>query len=732
MNILFDEKNGIFKLDTPNTSYVMGLADQKWLGHIYWGASLPDTDLKWVLNLEQSPKTPDTLAREALSFYDCFPAEYSVSNIGDFREPCLTLRTAAGQRDCLPIYKSHRILRGKSALTGLPGTFASGNQAMTLLITLADENIGAAIELSYTVFSDQDAIVRSVRIKNTSAAPFTLERVLSSCVDLPYEEGMQYLTLHGSWARERAIQFADIAKGYQGTASKRGISSHQEHPFLAVLDAGTSQTSGRVWAMNFVYSGSFLAQVQRDQFDHLRMVMGIHPEAFSWYLAPGEEFQAPEVVCVYSGRGLGAMTRTFHDLYRGHLIRSKYQFTPRPILINNWEATYFDFDEEKLLSIAAKAAKLGVNLFVLDDGWYGTRDTDSGSLGDWNIVDTRKLPNGLHALAEKINALGMKFGLWVEPEMISEDSELYRAHPDWTISTASRFPGRGRDQLVLDLSRPEVEEYVFSSLEHVLSGADISYIKWDMNRPLTDLGSTFLPPERQGEVTHRYQLAVYRLQERLLQRFPDLLLENCCSGGGRFDPGMLYYSPQIWCSDDTDAIERLAIQESTAMLYPLSTIGAHVSACPNHTVGRTTPFETRGIVAMAGTFGYELDVTKLSSEEQQQIPEQIARYRQYQSLIQRGDYYRLASAQLGQSIDAQQITAKDGSEALIIAVGTLNRANQRRFFLRLQGLDGSACYRDCESGMLYSGSALMNIGIPIDPASTDFTAMCIHLLREMP
>lgn len=729
MNIVFDETQGVFKLDTPNTSYVMGLADGKWLGHIYYGPLLRSTELIWTLGLELHPKTPDSLPREAIPFFDCFPAEYSFANMGDFREPCLAVHTQAGQVDCLPQYRSHRILQGKPALSDLPATFADAKQCMTLLISLADANVGVEVELAYTVFSDNDAIARSVRVDNRGTNDVTFERVLSACLDLPYSEGMRYLTLHGSWARERGIQFSPIAKGYQGTGSKRGISSHQEHPFFAVTDPNTNQTNGRVWAMHFVYSGNFLAQVQRDQFDQLRMVMGIHPETFSWKLEPRESFQAPEVISVYSHQGLGGMTHTFHDLYRNYLIRSVHQFAPRPVLINNWEATYFDFHEEKLLSIARKAAGLGVELFVLDDGWFGHRDTDSGSLGDWQKVDHRKLPNGLDGLARQIRGLRMKFGLWMEPEMVSEDSDLYRTHPDWVISTASRHPGRARDQLVLDLSRPEVEQYVYEQVAATLPSADISYLKWDMNRPLADLGSRALPPDRQKEVSHRYQLALYRLQERITRQFPELLLENCCSGGGRFDPGMLYYSPQIWCSDDTDAIERLAIQESTAMLYPLSSIGAHVSECPNCTVGRVTPFETRGIVALAGTFGYELDVTTLHPAEQAQIPEQIARYKKYQSLIQTGDYYRLASAQMGSQLDAQQIVAKDGSETLLILVRVLNRANQRRTLLPLQGLEPEADYLDMESGRTYAGDTLFNLGIPVELEPGDFVAKCIHLMR---
>ena len=729
MKITFDQERGVFQLNTPCSSYVMALADGKWLGHIYYGARIDGAGLDWALGVDAAPYTPDQLPREAVTFYDYFPAEYSLANIGDFRESCLAVRTAAGQIDCLPLYSHHEIFRGKPALEGLPATFGGTEQCATLKIVLRDEAVGIRVELYYTAFEDVDAVTRSVRVVNEGKEPLTLERALSACLELPYEPGMEYVTLHGSWARERGVRRCPINHGFQGTASRRGISSHQEHPFLAAAGPGTTQEQGRVWAMNFVWSGDFLAQVERSQFDTLRLVMGVHPENFAWRLEPGESFQTPEVVLVYSGQGLGGMTRTFHDLYRGHLIRPSWVYRRRPVLINNWEATYFDFDEEKLLKIAARAAQLGIELFVLDDGWFGQRDTDSGYLGDWWDVNRAKLPHGLGGLAKRIEALGMKFGLWMEPEMVSPVSQLCRDHPDWVIRTASRRPGLARDQLVLDLGRPEVEEYVWQQLSGTLRSAKISYLKWDMNRPLAELGSGALPSERQGEVSYRYTLALYRLQERLLREFPHLLLENCCSGGGRFDPGMLYYSPQIWCSDDTDAIERLSIQEGTAMLYPLSAIGAHVSACPNHITGRSTPFETRAIVASSGTFGYELDVTALSQEEQAAIPGQIARYERHRELLQAGDYYRLASAGEGLGLDAYMVVSKDRSQVLVTVVQVLCGANRRRKNLRLRGLDPDARYRE-EGGFACSGGALMELGLPVEPAKGDFLAKQYYFKQE--
>ena len=598
MNIICDAGQGAFRLDTPCTSYVMALADGKWLGHVYYGPRLTAEGLDWAHDywgIDQRPYTPDQFPREEAAFFDRFPMEYPMANTGDFQECCLAVRRGAGLSDCMPEFASCEILPGKPKLDGLPATFGEEADCNTLKITLSDRPTGVVVELYYTAFTRLDVITRSVRIINGGGGTLWLDRALSACLHLPDTTGSM-LTLSGSWARECGAQVREIGPGTQGIASCRGISSHQGQPFIAAVSPDVNQERGEAYAMHFVYSGNFLARIEQDQFDRRRMVMGIHPESFSWKLEPGESFQTPEVVMTYSAGGLGKMTRTFHDLYRGHLLRRPYG--KRPVLLNNREATYFDFDEARLLEIAGKAAELGMELFVLDDGWFENRPTDSGGLGDWT-VDRQKLPHGLAGLAERLQALGLQFGLWMEPEMVSMDSRLYREHPDWAIQTGERRPMLCRDQLVLDLSRPEVEEYVWQRIAGTLHSAPISYLKWDMNRPLTNLGS--------AEQAHRYVLALYRLQQRIVDQFPDLLLENCCSGGGRFDPGMLYYSPQIWCSDDTDAVERLSIQQGTAMLYPLSCIGAHVSGCPNHIAGRMTPFHTRGIVAMAGTFGYELD-----------------------------------------------------------------------------------------------------------------------------
>ena len=536
------------------------------------------------------------------------------------------------------------------------------------------------------------------------------------------------ISLHGSWARERQIQTVPVSHAKLSVESTRGESSHQDHPFLALKTKGTDQEHGEVYAMHFVYSGNFKALVQNDQFDQVRMMMGIHPEDFKWKLMPGEEFQAPEVVMVYSHEGLGRMSRIFHDFYREHLIRSPYKNKKRPILINNWEATYFEFNTEKLIAIAKQASKLGIEMLVMDDGWFGNRFDDNRALGDW-IVNEEKLPGGLKYLVDEVNKLGMKFGIWFEPEMISPESELYKEHPDWAIAIKGRTATRSRNQYVLDLSRRDVLEHTYESVAKILRSANIEYVKWDMNRQLTDLGSACLPADQMGELYHRYVLAVYELQERLMKEFPYLLLENCSGGGARFDPGMLYYSPQIWCSDDTDAIERLKIQEGTALIYPLSAMGAHVSDCPNHTVGRVTPFETRGYVALAGTFGYELDVTKIPEEDRKMIPEQVAMYHKYNDLVREGDYYRIASYRENHYFDCYGVVKKDKTEALFTFVQVLNRPNYHSRRILLQGLDPEKNYRiEGEEGV-YTGDVLMKAGYLVQNLWGDFKARLIHLME---
>ena len=728
MSVTFNEEKKIFRLDTEKSTYVMGLSPEGFLGHIYYGDRLYMEADNYLLRMEEPPYTPSVNKREKSAFLDFFPMEYPTGGIGDYRKSCLNIRNAAGNMGCELHYTGHEIYKGKKGLKGLPASFATEDEAETLEITLKDGDLDLEVVLSYTAFEKENVITRSVRVQNQGKENLRIEKILSACLDMD-NENFSMLSLHGTWARERHIQTGELHYGKQVISSARGESSHQEHPFIALVTNGTEQENGKVYAMHFVYSGNFMAETELCQFDNLRMTMGINPEEFSWLLTPGEEFQAPEVVMVYSGNGLGAMTRSYHDFYRNHLIRSKFKYEKRPILINNWEATYFDFNTDKLLDIAREAKKCGIEMLVMDDGWFGKRNSDNCSLGDWK-VNEEKITGGLKHLVDEVNKIGLQFGIWFEPEMISPDSDLYRAHPDWAIQIAGREATQSRNQYVLDLSRPEVRDYAYECVASILRSANIAYVKWDMNRQLSDLGSSYLPKERQQELFHRYVLGVYELQERLVTEFPDLLLENCSGGGARFDPGMLYYSPQIWCSDNTDAVERLMIQEGSALIYPLSVIGAHVSDCPNHSVGRVTPFETRGHVALAGTFGYELDITKIPEEDRALIPEQTATYNKYRHLIQQGEYYRIASYRENHKYDCWALSSQDKKEVLVTYVQVLGVPNSHSRKVFLRGFDPKTTYRLEGTEETYTGEMLMKGGFLMKDFWGDFKSRLYHFTAK--
>ena len=728
MGIKYFEEEKIFKLDSKDTSYVIALVDEEqFVGHAYFGKKLSDHHVSHLMRLNEGPFVPSKNDRDRAAFGDAFPFEYSTHGVGDFRESCLKVRTSRGHEACSLVYASHKIYAGKPALAGLPATFGKEDECSTLEITCIDPVLKLEVTLVYSIFEDNSAITRSARIKNTANEDIFLEKALSACLQLD-SLNYDYITLHGSWARERHIDRRPLSHGRHSASSLRGESSHQDQPFIALTTPSATQDTGEVYAMNFVYSGNFLAEAEGCQFDTTRVVMGINPENFCWKLTPGDEFICPEVVMVYSDAGLGKMTRTFHDLYRSHLIRGEYKDKKRPILINNWEATYFDFNTEKLLAIAKEASSLGIEMLVMDDGWFGYRSDDNSSLGDWQ-VNEEKLSGGLSHLVEEVNKLGMKFGIWFEPEMISPDSDLYRAHPDWAIQIPDRTATRCRNQYVLDMSRKEVRDTIYNMVKTVLSSANIEYVKWDMNRPLCDLGSFALDAECQGELSHRYMLGVYEMQERLISDFPHLLLENCSGGGARFDAGMLYYSPQIWCSDDTDAIERLSIQEGTSLIYPLCSMGAHISDCPNHIVGRKTPFSTRGHIALAGTFGYELDVTRIPLEDREMIPSQVAMYHKYNDLVRTGDYYRIANYSENHQYDCWEVVAKDGSEILVTYIEVLRRANFKTRTLRLKGLDPNAVYENEETKEQFSGDVLMYGGVQSPETWGDFSSRLMHFVK---
>ena len=726
MSVTFNEEKKIFRLDTEKSTYVMGVSPEGFLGHIYYGDRLFMEADNYLLRMEEPPYTPSVNKREKSAFLDFFPMEYPTGGIGDYRESCLNIRNAAGNMGCELHYTGHEIYKGKKGLKGLPASFATEDEAETLEITLKDADLDLEVVLSYTAFEKENVITRSVRVQNQGKEDLRIEKILSACLDMD-NENFSMLSLHGTWARERHIQTGELHYGKQVISSARGESSHQEHPFIALVTNGTEQENGKVYAMHFVYSGNFMAETELCQFDNLRMTMGINPEEFSWLLTPGEEFQAPEVVIVYSGNGLGAMTRSYHDFYRNHLIRSKFKYEKRPILINNWEATYFDFNTDKLLDIAREAKKCGIEMLVMDDGWFGKRNSDNCSLGDWK-VNEEKITGGLKHLVDEVNKIGLQFGIWFEPEMISPDSD--RAHPDWAIQIQGREATQSRNQYVLDFSRPEVRDYAYECVASVLRSANIAYVKWDMNRQLSDLGSSYLPKERQQELFHRYVLGVYELQERLVTEFPDLLLENCSGGGARFDPGMLYYSPQIWCSDNTDAVERLMIQEGSALIYPLSVIGAHVSDCPNHSVGRVTPFETRGHVALAGTFGYELDITKIPEEDRALIPEQTATYNKYRHLIQQGEYYRIASYRENHKYDCWALSSQDKKEVLVTYVQVLGVPNSHSRKVFLRGFDPKVTYRLEGTEETYTGEMLMKGGFLMKDFWGDFKSRLYHFTAK--
>ncbi len=728
MAIRYYEEQRIFKLDTKCTTYMIGLTKEGYVGHAYYGDYIESADAAYLLRTGESPYTPSVMPRDKTSFLDFFPAEYPTGGIGDYRESCLDIRGEAGCRGCEILYDSYSIRKGKPKLKGLPASFGMEDEADTLEIVCVDKVLNLKVILSYSVFEEEDVITRSVRLVNEGEEHLRIEKVFSACLDMDDEE-FEMVTLAGGWARERGIQRRRLAYGKQMVSSAKGESSHQEHPFMALVTPETTKNTGRVYAVNFVYSGNFTAEAELNQHDAVRMVMGINDVDFCWNLEGGEEFQAPEAVLTFSGEGFGKMSRSFHDFYRKHLIRSPYLHKRRPVLINNWEATYFDFDAEKLLDIAREAKKAGIEMLVMDDGWFGKRDNDDSSLGDWT-VNEEKIKGGLRNLVESVREIGLEFGIWFEPEMISPDSLLYREHPEWAIHIPGRQAAQSRAQYVLDLSNPEVVDYAYECVAKILRSAPISYVKWDMNRQLSDLGSSYLDRDSQQELFHRYVLGLYEMQERLVTEFPELLLENCSSGGGRFDAGMLYYSPQIWCSDDTDAVERLVIQEGTALIYPLSAMGAHVSDCPNHMTGRVTPFETRGHVALAGTFGYELDITKIPEKDREMIPGQIEDYRRYNELIREGDYYRIASCRENHKYDCYLVAAKDKSEALMTFVQVRCVPSFHGKKIKLLGLDSKAVYRLEGTEQEYTGEMLMKGGFIVDFMQGDGMSRLYHFVRQ--
>ena len=726
MPIHYYEQTQTFRIDADKTSYAFRVGPRGVLLHLYFGPHIPDEDLsglEFSLGLASFSPNPPGMAGSRFSL-DSALQEYPVNGTGDYRLPAPPTRGQNGSSAPSLGFRSHEIRDGKYALDGMPAVYAGDAAAQTLDVTVEDPLTGAEVHLLYGVIEGFDAITRAAVIRNAGDAPFVIEKAASAALDLPRMD-FDLIHLYGQWAQERQLSRAPLTHDIRTIASKRGASSHYHNPFAALAERSADETHGGAYGMSLVYSGNFAIETECDAYGATRAVLGINPVDFAWTLAPGEQFAAPEAVLVCSGEGLGGMSRTFHRLYRRHLCRGEWKEKIRPILVNNWEATYFDFDEEKLLAIAKDAAALGIEMLVMDDGWFGRRNDDKRSLGDW-FVNEEKLKGGLKPLVDKVNALGLQFGIWFEPEMISPDSDLCRAHPDWVLCAPGREPSIARNQYVLDMTRQDVRDYLFETISGVLRSANIAYVKWDFNRNLTEAASPALPPERRGETFHRYVLGLYDLLERLTAAFPHILFEGCSGGGGRFDPAMLYYSPQIWTSDDTDAIERCRIQYGTSFVYPPSSISAHVSAVPNHQTGRVTDFATRGNVAMAGAFGYELDLTKLTAGEKELVKQQVAQYHAYAPLVQDGDFYRLINPFEDENRCAWMSVSPDRSEALATFIVPKTRVNFTSC-LRLAGLDPDRFYKDSLTGSVRSGSLLMNAGINLSRAWKDGESVLIHL-----
>lgn len=716
MSIFVDSKRNVFHLQTPTSSYVMRVERDRYLAHVGWFARVAEWRGSNDLIGVDRGFSPNPDYDDRTFSLDTFPQEYPSAGRGDFRSPAIEVSFEDGTTALDLWYEGYRVLAGKPALSGLPATYCERvDEVDTLEIDLRDPVSGLLVTLSYSVWRDRDAISRSVRATNGGSAPITIRKILSVSLDFA-DSSYSLLHLSGAHCREREAWFRPLAPGSQGVESRRGASSGQQNPFIVLVAreadgvSRAGETSGEVFGFSLVYSGNFVAAVEVDPFDCARVSMGLSPVNFSWILKSGETFQAPEVAMVRSGSGLGAMSRTYHDLYRERLCRGSFRDRVRPVLVNNWEATYFNFDEKKLLALAAKAKEADLDLFVLDDGWFGARDDDKTSLGDW-YVDRRKLPGGLASLADGVRSLGLDFGLWVEPEMISERSELYRDHPDWALRAPGREPVRGRDQLVLDLSRVDVQEYLIGVLKAAFFEAKVAYVKWDMNRHIVETFSALARPETQGEISHRYMLGLYRVLEEVTASFPNVLFESCSGGGGRFDPGMLYYMPQTWTSDNTDAIARVAIQAGTSLAYPASSMACHVSAVPNHQLGRVTSLATRGNVAMAGAFGYELDLTKLTDDEIAEIRGQVARYKSIRETVLFGDLYRLRDPWDDQKFSAWMNVSKDRRSAVVTLAWTFPQPNPSVMRLRLAGLDPALSYEMEGEGKAFLGDELMNAGL---------------------
>ena len=705
MSISFNPEKKIFKLDTSSSTYAFQVFDENYLVHLYYGAKIPDDNLESMYYHGWFASFSPSNAKVANNDFspDMSPMEYSCEGAGDFRISALAILNSDGNNVTDIRYTGYRIINGKPELDGLPSLYLNDeSEAQTLEVYTEDKTTGAKVTLVYTVFENYPVITRNVIVENASDKPFDIERVYSCCVEFP-QMNYNMMHLYGKWLKERSLQVRHLAHGIQSICSKRGSSSHYHNPFVALADDKATEDYGEVYGFNLVYSSNFSAEIEVDSSNSTRLIMGINPESFGWHLEKGESFVSPEVVMVYSNEGIGGMSRAFHDIYRNNLIRGYWKNRKRPILINSWEACYFDFDDDKIVSFAERAKEMGIEMLVMDDGWFGERNDDTSSLGDW-FVNEKKLKGGLGSLIDRVRALGLKFGIWYEPEMISPESRLYKEHPDWCVHVPNREKSIARQQYVIDMSRKDVRDNIFNQIYGLLSKYPVDYLKWDFNRNITEAGSALLPPERQKEFFHRFVLGTYELMGRLTKAFPEMLLENCSGGGGRFDPGMLSFSPQIWCSDNTDPIERLTIQFGSSMCYPDLCMGAHVSACSR------TNIDTRANVALWGTFGYELDPNKMSDEDKEAVKKQIEKYNKFYDIIHSGDLYRIISPFENHYRAVWQFVSKDKTKTILTSV-VMRKPESPAFFVRLKGLDPDKYYKDEEDGEVYSGALLMNAGL---------------------
>ena len=719
MPIAYNEKERIFTLSGGKVSYVLGVAPDGRLMNLYWGPKVPDGAIS--LTLTDYPG----FASFDLPEYSQ-PVEVPVLGSGWYGTPAVDVVNGQGDHVTNLRFADCRVLPGKKPLPGLPATYVeTEEEAVSLEIDLKDPLTGLEVLVSYTVYNDSGAITRSLHLRNSGEEPMTVRGVLSASVPL-WGSDYDMVYLKGGWARERSVVRTPLGKTETRLYSQRGASGHESSPFLALCSKNADELSGEVWSLSYVYSGSFCALADVNNAGNTRLSIGLNPQVFQWLLNPGEEFQSPEAVMVYSAAGFSGMSAIYHRLYRTRLARGIWRDKPRPVLVNNWEATYFDFNEEKILSIVREAKQLGIELFVLDDGWFGKRNLDNCSLGDWT-PNLEKLPDGIAGLSEKVHAEGLMFGIWVEPEMISPDSDLYRAHPDWCLHVPGRTRTLERNQLILDLSREEVQKYVLEAIANVLRSGNVDYVKWDMNRNMTEYFSFALPAERRMETQHRYMLGLYWVMENLTASFPKVLFESCSGGGGRFDAGMLYYMPQTWTSDNTDAIARLSIQYGTSFVHPLSAMGAHISAVPNHQVGRTTSLQIRGDVAFCGNFGFELDLGKMTDEEKRLSGELVARTKELRNLTQTGTFSRLISPEDGKYC-AWRIVAEDGSEALLCVYRILSGAATPPIRVKMTGLEEDAVYTDPE-GSVFFGAALMHRGYSVY-LRQDFSSRIIRFKKD--